>query len=191
MTQELEYYEYNGNKYHRDKYGNWFVKPNGLYESLFIESIKDEGLKSEAINELQGSSGNKAMFTYEGMDLTIWIDQNDTTKSKIDRKTTQAKQTGTYDNTVETKAEANKPATVDKAAFYKSNKGGNSGSGDYKKSKRFYDIEYVTFKEFLEKRAKNSFIDFYEKANPNVFLVKRNDIDMEELMCIIARTQWE
>lgn len=190
MSQELNrdsFYEYKGNKYHRDKYGSWFVKNSG-YESLFISSIQDEGLKSEAINELQGATTEKVNFTYDDMDITLWVNVENPEQSKIDRAPKINTGEKTYDKTEDTSNKTTMPKiNIDKSAFNKP----KSGGGDYKKSKRFYDIEYTNWSDFLSKRAKNPFIDLYEKANPNVFLIKREGTDMEDIMCIIARTQYE
>ena len=188
MAQEQQgFYEYNGNKFYKDKFGSWFVKATG-YESLFLSGIKDEGLIQAVHYELNTKPDAKINFQYNDKWYTIW-NHEDSTKIKVDRKSEHDNEAplsnSTYDTTEETKAEANASkgaqvmATQAKAGGFKFSGSNNTNTqASDGKSKYFVDevkLITITPEEFKKGLKFEAFWNLAKDATQNIMLVKDGD----------------
>lgn len=191
MSQEQQtegFYTYNGNKYFKDRFGNWFVKDSG-YESLFLSGIKDEGLLNAVHYELNTKPDAKINFQHEDKWYTIW-NHSDSTKIKVDRKGEHNDAplgNTTYDRTVDSQDEAksnfvNKPisgaSNPNTSGFKTSYSPSNSNAG-----KKMYFVDEtkllrLTPEEF-EKGYKFEYMwSLFKDATENIKLVQEPNGDV-------------
>jgi len=177
---EEEFYQYNGNNYHKDRYGKWFVSNSG-YENLYVNGINEGDLRikvGEMIENHELSNKDQFEFTddYGTMKLTFWEDTKDIYNSKLSRKL----KTPDTDNENDQSSDKPKmPDAIKKIA--EQNKSSTTKNNNFPKGEsgwfKYDSYALVTIEEYYEKRKENNMIRPLrpKEMTPTCFMVKGND----------------